>query len=120
MSAQQSSYLGLMSSTLCMQDSVAWDFDRVGLAQVVSWLDSAAPEAAVVREKRDAELELIDNSQAIVVVSEDEIEIIKHYRPNATVLVISNIHEVPEQQLTSCNDRSGLLFIGNMNHRPNR
>lgn len=86
---------------------------------MVEWLESGAPETEGVKLKRDIELELIDNSQAIVVVSEDEVEVIKHYRPNATVMVVSNIHEVPALEPTSCSGRSGLLFIGNMNHPPN-
>eukprot|EP00887_Chlorella_sp_A99_P006816 scaffold2.g6816.t1 len=99
--------------------AAAWDFDRVGTAHVVEWLEAQGPESTGVRERRDMELELIDNSQAIVVVSEDEIDVIRHYRPDATVMVISNIHEVPEQQPTSCAGRDGLLFVGNMNHPPN-
>lgn len=47
-----------------------------------------------------------------------EVEVIKHYRPSAQVLVVSNIHNI-RPTTTTCEQRSGLLFVGNFNHKPN-
>lgn len=34
--------------------------------------------------------------------------------------MLSNIHDVPQPPKAQCEGRAGLLFVGNMNHDPNR
>ena len=53
-------------------------------------------------------------------MSYEEVDLIQRYRPQAQVAVVSNVHLVEGPPKTSCHGRSGLLFVGNMNHLPNR
>mmetsp|Transcript_21118 Transcript_21118/g.35983 ORF Transcript_21118/g.35983 Transcript_21118/m.35983 type:complete len:753 (+) Transcript_21118:1716-3974(+) len=90
---------------------------RGGFDEVIQWLDNA-PEAIHARKVRDIELELLGNSSAIIVVSEVEVKLLNHYMPAAKVFLVSNIHTI-HKTLNSCENRKGLLFVGNMNHQPN-
>jgi len=114
--------------------STGWDFQGVTTNHIIDWFDAnpTDPQVEAVRLNRDLELSFIDASQVTVVVSPDEVDIIKHYRPNAQIAVVSNIHDlssdgVDEDNDNSSNDdpgycssRTGILFVGNMNPPPNR
>lgn len=60
-----------------------WLFERLTTTKILDWLEG--PEAEEVREKRRVELALIDSSNLVVVVSPQEVELIKHYRPDTKV-----------------------------------
>ena len=51
--------------------------------------------------------------------SDEEANLLRHYRPNATVVTISNIHDFAPRNVT-CSNRNGIMFVGNFNHPPNQ
>lgn len=63
----------------------AWDFGSLTANKICTWLDSGAPESLEIANSREIELELMDKSDVVVVVSHVEGEVVKHYRPNAKV-----------------------------------
>lgn len=103
----------------CLQRS-SWRLDSLTTKHVLEWLEVTTPEAERVRRTRDSELYFIDKSTATLVVSPDEVEVLQHYRPRAHVAVVTNIHTLPALAHTKCEARSGTLFVGNLNHIPNR
>lgn len=60
-----------------------WLFERLTTTMILEWLEG--PDAEEVRDKRRVELALIDASDLVVVVSPQEVELIKHYRPDTKV-----------------------------------
>lgn len=74
--------------------------------------------AAAAKRTRDLELGVIDASDATLVVSEVEREILAVERPNAPVYVLSNVHELTGQGRAFL-EREGLVFVGGFRHPPN-
>jgi len=89
----------------------------VSAANVLHWLDSS-PEAVFERQQRDEELRYVKLSNVTMVVSTTEVNVLQHYLPTASVVVVSNIH-VPHGSTVPCSVRKGALFVGNLNHPPN-
>jgi GT2 family glycosyltransferase/glycosyltransferase involved in cell wall biosynthesis len=78
---------------------------------------NAAAKVAALRT-RDAELKLVDGSDATWVVSPVEQALLRQLRPNAVVEVVSNIHEA-SAATPGPEARRGLLFVGGFRHTPN-
>ncbi|HTZ64169.1 MAG TPA: glycosyltransferase [Solirubrobacteraceae bacterium] len=76
---------------------------------------SIPPKAKILR---DLELALIRNTDATLVVTDDERAQIQRDVPNANVFVVPNIHDI-EPEVAPAQDRSGILFIGSFEHLPN-
>ena len=97
-----------------------WDFGGVDAAATVAWLDAGSLPARALWGRRDLELGFVGRANLTLVVSHEEVPAIRHYRPDARVAVLSNIHDLPPAPpTTTCEGRSGLLFVGNMLHFPN-
>lgn len=81
----------------------------------------AEAEALIAQAEatRELELGLIRASDLTFVVSEYERDLLAQLEPDADVRVLSNVHEVPASPVT-LNGRSGVIFVGNFNHPPNR
>jgi glycosyltransferase involved in cell wall biosynthesis len=67
---------------------------------------------------KEAELAIYARADALITVTERDWQHIEAHLPAKSHFVIPNIHSVQDSLGYSCN-RSGLLFIGNFNHRPN-
>lgn len=78
---------------------------------------NAAAKAAAQRT-REAELQLVDDADATWVVSPVERELLLQLRPQATVEVVSNIHDAAAST-PGPEGRAGLLFVGGFRHTPN-
>jgi GT2 family glycosyltransferase len=87
-------------------------------AAVMQWLKNVPAAAQEVAQRRDEELSYVDVSAATLVVSTAEIEVIHSYKPDAHVVLVSNVHEI-QPTSSQCKPRRGLLFVGNFNHVPN-
>lgn len=96
-------------------DTVDLHFLRDERAAEVS--GNAAAKAAAQRT-RAAELALVAASDATWVVSPVEQALLKQLRPDATVEVVSNIHDVAAST-PGPEGRAGLLFVGGFRHTPN-
>ena len=78
--------------------------------------------AAVQREAtrtRRAELNLIDQADATLVVSEFEANLLADLKPDACVRVVSNVHALQDPG-KRWSERKGLLFVGGFQHPPNQ
>ena len=73
-----------------------------------------------MKRTRHKELDAIDKSDLTLVVGPQEVDLIHRYRRDAEVAVVSNMYDTDSLPKTSCYGRSGMLFVGNMNHIPNR
>ncbi|MEW5319972.1 MAG: hypothetical protein WDW38_011081, partial [Sanguina aurantia] len=118
------------------RDALSSQCEPPAVDNIAKFLD-ALPEGSPLRHNRDIELDIIRSAAITVVVSADEVRLLKHYVPGAgheeraavginalfrnaaKIFVISNIHE-PELSFPSCDGRSGILFVGNFNHPPNQ
>lgn len=98
------------------QQHSVWDFKRLDLAAVTSWMESSAPATEETRRRRDLELRLMEDANLTLVVSPDEVDLLHHYRPELKIKVLSNIYDVPDRVPPSgageCARRSGALFVG--------
>ena len=77
--------------------------------------NSIPPKAKILR---DLELALIRNTDATLVVSDDERAQIQHDVPDANVFVVPNIHDI-DPAVAPAQNRSGILFVGSFEHLPN-
>ncbi len=68
---------------------------------------------------RELELNLINQSDITLVVSDYEQNLLKNLAPKAHVEVVSNIHNPKPLNQPAFKDRHNLLFIGNFEHTPN-
>lgn len=67
------------------------------------------------------EMGLMERTDATLVVSEKEVEILKEEGVKATILVVSNIHHIREAGYKmGFDDRANVVFVGNYAHLPNR
>ncbi|MEW5307525.1 MAG: hypothetical protein WDW36_009914 [Sanguina aurantia] len=121
--------------------AAGFSFATLSVASVVAHLD-ALPADNPLRVNQAAELDIIRRAGATLVVSPTEVDLLQHYAPSARVFVVSNIHTRPAQparahtlplpqaattaqpqpalQGLPCAQRHGLLFVGNLQHRPNQ
>lgn len=97
-----------------------YDMAKEGMMQVLAWLEGDNPAAAAIRPQRDVELSHIDTAQLTLVVSADEIDVIRHYRPTAQIKVLSNIHDSLMLPAVDCPSRNGIIFVGHLAHVPNQ
>jgi hypothetical protein len=97
-----------------------WDFKSLTIERAMNWTAQDSPEAMNVRRTRGTELGFIDKSELTLVVGPQEVSLIQQYRRDAKVAVVSNIFDVSDLPETDCHGRTGMLFVGNMNHIPNR
>jgi O-antigen biosynthesis protein len=81
----------------------------------------AGDEAAIERSlvTRDRELAVYAAADAVVVVSELERETIEPLLPGVPVRVVPTVHDVVDP-VAPLSPRSGLLFVANFDHPPNR
>ncbi|HSM68588.1 MAG TPA: glycosyltransferase, partial [Xanthomonadales bacterium] len=97
-------------------------FDTVDLHYLreerLAELENSLPLRRVAERTRRSELGVIAQSDAVLVVSPAEVEVLAADAPNALVHVISNIHEVPGRRV-DFGARSDLFFVGGYQHPPN-
>lgn len=98
------------------KDAGLYDLSREG---VLKWLDSNNPEAAALRINRDKELDVVSKAAVTWAVSNDDREILKHFKPKAHVQIVSNIMPPANHESASCLDRNGIIFVGSFGHQPN-
>jgi glycosyltransferase involved in cell wall biosynthesis len=67
---------------------------------------------------RHRELEMVRLADFTLVVSTDEKELLEALAPGARIALLPNIHDADPTQ-SGFDERSGLLFVGNMKHQPN-
>ena len=137
----------LREARVKMTDAVtlngATDLDaHTSTSKVIKWLSSgnnADDHDSKAREEvnrvRELELSFVLASDLTLVVSEAEVEVIKHYLPKVKVALVSNImsgrEAVDEEEKEmdgerhqnlrdQFEERSGFLFVGHMVHFPNQ
>lgn len=74
--------------------------------------------ARMARRTRQAELSLIRHSDATLVVSPVEQELLQELVPDARIRVLSNIHRIHGRR-RGWSERRDLLFVGGFQHPPN-
>jgi GT2 family glycosyltransferase/SAM-dependent methyltransferase len=74
--------------------------------------------SAEARDVRRRELEMVRLADITLVVSTDEKELLESLVPGAHVELLANVHDAEPTQ-TGFDERSGLLFVGNLKHPPN-
>jgi GT2 family glycosyltransferase len=80
-------------------------------------VSGAEPDDAVT-SVRQAELLLMRQCDLVAAVSDDERQQILRRVPDAEVIVLPNVHDVPGDPPGRA-DRSGMVFIGGFDHLPN-
>ncbi|KAG1657341.1 hypothetical protein FOA52_003764 [Chlamydomonas sp. UWO 241] len=65
-----------------------------GTSAVIEWLGSGSEKAAPTNVLRETELGYVTTADATLVVSEQELEVVRHYLPTARVSLLSNIMDV--------------------------
>ena len=65
------------------------------------------------------ELSVIDAVDAVIVLSEHELQLLRGERPRANVHCIPILRELPPPQNTLLSERDSLLFVGGFKHAPN-
>ncbi|MCL5795915.1 MAG: glycosyltransferase [Gammaproteobacteria bacterium] len=65
------------------------------------------------------ELSVIDSVDAVIVLSDHELELLRDERPRANVHCIPILRELPLSQNTLLSERNSLLFVGGFKHTPN-
>ncbi len=96
-------------------DTVDLHFLREEREAEVTGSDSVAEQARATRRE---ELALIEASDATLVVSPVEQELLNGLLPDADVRVVSNIHDVHGSD-RGWQERNGLMFVGGFQHLPN-
>ncbi|HEV7701328.1 MAG TPA: glycosyltransferase [Pyrinomonadaceae bacterium] len=76
--------------------------------------------AASARSHRRLELGLAKRSDVVWCNSSADEALLKRFAPGVNTAVVTTIHNLAENIGKSVENRKGLLFIGNMEHRPNR
>lgn len=75
--------------------------------------------ATVAARTHDVELDLVRRVDCTLVVSNSEREILERELPDATVRVLSNIHDVELEADADPRGRDAIAFIGSFRHPPN-
>lgn len=83
-------------------------------------IEKSEEAASAARELKVMELEVVSKSDATIVVSEYEREILARELPERLVFVIPIIREIEKRSSVPFNDRHGIAFVGGFNHLPNR
>lgn len=86
-------------------------------------IEKANAEALIEQSRwyKILETGLMERTDATLVVSEKEVEILKDEKVKANVLVVSNIHSIKgDGYAIDFDDRSDVIFVGNYAHLPNR
>lgn len=81
-------------------------------------LANDAAQARVAERTRVLELDLVGRSDATLVVSTIERELLSQDAPGARVEILSNLHHLPEQG-PDFEHRKDLIFVGGFRHPPN-
>ena len=68
---------------------------------------------------RDDELTCVRRSDITAAVSEEEAALVREQVPSARVVVLPNVHTIPEDRGPPFAERRDLLFIGGFRHDPN-
>lgn len=112
----------LRNARLALTSKQLWNFDHTTGAQVLKWLLSDSVAAKQLALARDREVHLMNRSNVTLVVSSTEAKLLERLAPGVNVRVVSNIHDVDTSRQTplGCQQRKGLLFVGNFNHFPNQ
>lgn len=76
------------------------------------------PDDAVLNERR-RELRLMRSCDLVAAVSDDERREILLRVPSADVVVLPNVHDIPDEPPLGRAHRSGMVFIGGFDHTPN-
>lgn len=98
------------------------DLHYVRLARQAE-VETANAEALLEQSKwyRVLEHGLMERTDATLVVSETEVDILKKEGVDANILVVSNVHSIKEQGYKlGFDDRKDIVFVGNYAHLPNR
>lgn len=97
-------------------------FDTVDLhylrEQRLAELEDSLPLRRVAQQTRRSELAVVEAADATLVVSPVEIEVLADDAPEATVRLLSNIHEL-SASVTPYAERKDLFFVGGYQHPPN-
>lgn len=97
-------------------DTVDLHFLRLQREYELTGDESFAEEAMLRRKQEIRSARLCDQ---VWCVTTDDKEVLEAEVPEANIEVIPNIHPL-QSQGKSFDERNGLLFIGNFNHRPNK
>lgn len=97
-------------------------FDTVDLhylrEQRLAELENSLPLKRVASQTRRSELAVIEESDAVLVVSPAEVEVLSEDAPDALVHILTNIHDVPGRRCGYA-ERRDLFFVGGYQHPPN-
>jgi O-antigen biosynthesis protein len=97
-------------------------FDTVDLhflrGERLAELEGSVAAKAAARASREEELAVIRRADVTIVVSPIEVEVLRQIVPEATVMLLSNIHE-PMAGGRPLAEREGIVFIGGFQHPPN-
>lgn len=101
------------------------DLQSQGTQEVITWLAESGAPAAEVNTVRQTELRFINQSDVTLVVSDQEVQVVRHYLPAAPVRILSNIMGASSRAAmagtaTDFERRSGFIFVGHMAHYPNQ
>jgi hypothetical protein len=97
-------------------------FDTVDLhylrEQRLAELESSSTLRQAAAQTKRSEIGVINDSDAVVVVSESEVAVLEKDAPDALVHVLSNVHDVPGRS-HGFGERADLFFVGGYQHPPN-
>lgn len=97
-------------------------FDTVDLhylrEQRLAEMEKSAPLKRTALQTRRSEMSVIKSSDATLVVSTVEKDVLAEDAPGEKVHVLSNIHQVPGRDKTFA-DRKDIYFVGGYQHPPN-
>ncbi len=97
-------------------------FDTIDLhflrEQRLAELEDSLPLRRTAAQTKRSELAVIRDSDATLVVSPTEVELLAQEAPGAAVHIISNIHTVTGSQ-NPFNERKDIFFVGGFQHPPN-
>jgi GT2 family glycosyltransferase len=97
-------------------------FDTVDLHHVreleLAQLDESDVDEIRSLATKRIELFLLENTDATIVVSDQERNYLRDFSPDANISVVGTIHRVV-QNLVPFKERKGILFVGSFQHPPN-
>lgn len=97
-------------------DTIELTFVSMARAAQVQRSERLAAQAQAVQS---SQLQMVNQADVTLVVTEDEQRLLAALCPDAAVRVISNVHRVTDDPV-SASHRRDLLFVGNFVHMPNR
>lgn len=105
----------LLPAATALYDAVDVHFVREARAARLTGTPRAHRHAARVRTK---ELGVVRSADSTIAVTEDEAELLRRAVPGASVHVLPNVHALRPAN-PGPEGRTGLLFVGGFEHRPN-